>query len=294
MLIFIFSASAYGAEINININSVDVIFTESTGNPYVDENYRTQVPLRVTMEQAGAEVTWDSESYTAIIEKRGTVVKVPIGLKYIDVDGKQIPTDTAAVIIDGKTYLPIRPVLEAVDFNVSWDNELQTVFASNYYDFLENEEIVLSEKRKDISTAEDLLEYIVSSYNLEKGKELAYELAERKYLDKLNEGYGELKIISYFEWYNKEQLKDDGIMLDDSLFLINCDEDFNYTYSGKIVLNGKNKTATINVPNHVVNYPGNGGEFENRECMYDGITIRFIYSKLEFKGEDLVALGLFE
>ncbi len=292
MLIFIFSASAYGVDINININGVDVIFTESTGNPYVDENYRTQVPLRVTMERAGADVTWDSEYYTAIIEKKGTVVRVPIGVKYIDVDGKQIPTDTAAVIIDGKTYLPIRPVLEAVNFNVNWDNELQTVFASNYNDFLENQEIVLLEKRKNINTAEDLLEYLVSSYKLERSKEQAFELAQRNYLDKFNEGYEKVEIISYFEWYNKEQLEEEGIILDDSLFVINSDGDFNYTYSGKIVLNGKNKTATINVPNHIVNYPGNGGKFENRECMYDGITIRFTFSTLEFKGEDLVALGL--
>ena len=172
--------AVYGT--NINVNSTDVTFTEATGYPYLDANNRTQVPLRVAMEQAGAKVTWDQNSKVATVEKRGTVVQVPIGANYIIVDGKQVPTDTSAIIKNGKTYLPIRPVLEAVDFGVEWDSDTQTVFAANFLDYLADEEIVLEEKRQNINTAADLLDYLVSKYRLEHDKDAALQLAEREYL----------------------------------------------------------------------------------------------------------------
>lgn len=74
------------------------------------------------MEQYGCDVKWDSMSSTAIITKGSTTVTVPIGKGYITVNGKNVPMDTAALVQDGHTYLPIRAVLEAFGANVKWDN----------------------------------------------------------------------------------------------------------------------------------------------------------------------------
>ena len=112
---------------NITIDNQDVQFTDVSGMPFIDEANRTQVPFRQTMEQFGCKVGWDNETKTAIAEKNGIIVKVPIGEKFIIKDGTILANDTAALIKDSRTYLPIRSVLEAFGAEVSWDGRTQTV-----------------------------------------------------------------------------------------------------------------------------------------------------------------------
>lgn len=112
---------------NIKIDDQNVQFTEASGSPFIDQANRTQVPFRQTMEAFGCTVSWDSTNRIAIAEKDGVTVKVPIGAAYIIKDGQQIANDTAALIKDNRTYLPIRAVLEAFGADVSWDSGAQTV-----------------------------------------------------------------------------------------------------------------------------------------------------------------------
>ncbi len=114
---------------NISIDKQNVQFTETSGMPFIDSANRTQVPFRQTMEAFGATVSWDSANKIATAEKNGITVQVPIGVSYIIKDGQQITNDTAALIKDGRTYLPIRAVLEAFGASVSWDGSTQTVVA---------------------------------------------------------------------------------------------------------------------------------------------------------------------
>ena len=123
-MLLILSVTAFAAQndVSIELDGKKVAFTSESGKPFVDANGRTQVPLRVVMEQYGCDVKWDSMSSTAIITKGSTTVTVPIGKGYITVNGKNVPMDTAALVQDGHTYLPIRAVLEAFGANVKWDN----------------------------------------------------------------------------------------------------------------------------------------------------------------------------
>lgn len=62
MLLLSLSASALAAQndISIVIDNQKVQFTDDSGQPFLDANGRTQVPLRVVMEQYGCDVEWDS------------------------------------------------------------------------------------------------------------------------------------------------------------------------------------------------------------------------------------------
>jgi len=113
--------------VTIEINKEKVVFNEDLGFPFVDENSRTQVPLRATMEKFGATVSWDSVARKAVISYKGKTIDVPIGQKYILKNGVQVANDTEARIVNNRTYLPIRVVLEALDAKVSWDGETKTV-----------------------------------------------------------------------------------------------------------------------------------------------------------------------
>jgi hypothetical protein len=90
------------------------------------------VPLRVTMEAAGAVVGWDFEKQTAIVITERGRIEVPIGTDHLYYNNVLKQNDTAAVIRNGRTYLPIRAVLEAAHFTVEWDNNTRTVNAYTF------------------------------------------------------------------------------------------------------------------------------------------------------------------
>ena len=128
LLLALSSVTAFADEVVIiNIDSDKVEFTEVLGFPFIDENNRTQVPFRAVLQKFGAEVDWDNETRTAIATKDGIVVKVPIGESYILKNDEKIDVDTASRIVNDRTYLPIRAVIEAFGSDVEWDGALKTV-----------------------------------------------------------------------------------------------------------------------------------------------------------------------
>ena len=57
----------------------------------------------------------------AIAEKDGVRVEVPIGQAYLLRNGQRVDLDTVAQIRNTRTFLPIRPVVEAFGAAVTWD-----------------------------------------------------------------------------------------------------------------------------------------------------------------------------
>jgi hypothetical protein len=118
--------------VNVVINGKAVVFTESTGRPFVDENGRTLVPLRVTMEAAGTVVGYDAEKRTAIVITERGRIEVPIGTDYLYYNNNKKQNDTVSTTLNGRTYLPIRAVLESAGYIVEWDGNTRTVNAYNF------------------------------------------------------------------------------------------------------------------------------------------------------------------
>lgn len=120
------------SKINIILNGNIVEFTNDTGYPYVDEKSRTMVPLRATMEAAGFAVGYDSLERTAIVITEHGRIEVPINTNIIYANNTLIENDTSAVVKNGRTYLPIRAVLENAGYTVEWDGKTQTVNAYTF------------------------------------------------------------------------------------------------------------------------------------------------------------------
>ena len=93
LILILSSVTAFADEIVITIDSAKVEFNDDAGFPFIDENNRTQVPFRATLEKFGAKVEWNDESKTAIATKGETV-------KYF---GKYVQ--------DGKTLLRLQYIL---------------------------------------------------------------------------------------------------------------------------------------------------------------------------------------
>lgn len=115
------------ATVSVTIDGTLVPFDNNYGHPFLDSAGRTQVPFRLTMETFGCSVEWEQSTQTAVAKKDGTQVEVPIGRPYLLVNGKQVAMDTSAQLVGSRTYLPIRPVLEAFGAYVTWDNDNRQV-----------------------------------------------------------------------------------------------------------------------------------------------------------------------
>lgn len=130
-LILLLSTSiCFASTTNIIINNQQVNFTEETGQPFI-ANDHTLVPMRVVMEQYGCTVTWSQSLQTVTITKGDAEVKVPIGQEYILVNNQAKPIEAPGQVINGKTYLPIRAVLEGVGAKVEWDNNSKSVVVNS-------------------------------------------------------------------------------------------------------------------------------------------------------------------
>ena len=104
---------------------------------YVDEKNRTQIPTRYVGEALGAEVEWDKSARRATFSMgsgaaaRRVDFYIGSNVFYIKNSPGYIPErqtmDTAAVIGNSRTYVPVRFLAEAFGATVHWDAASKTV-----------------------------------------------------------------------------------------------------------------------------------------------------------------------
>lgn len=88
---------------------------------------RTLVPLRAIFEKLGATVEWDQATQTATATKGADEVRITIDSTTAYVNGQAQTLDVPAMAIDGRTLVPVRFVSEALQADVQWIQETQTV-----------------------------------------------------------------------------------------------------------------------------------------------------------------------
>lgn len=148
------SDSIGSSVLTVKFNGEAVTFPDA--QPYVDDNSRTMIPLRAVTETMGADVSWDSDKQSAVIEQNGITITVPVGSNTISVtkDGSTstVQMDTQAVLSNGRTYVPIRYVAEALGAWVGYSPLFTTV--QIYKDILTSEEITRLHSYYDMSSGE--------------------------------------------------------------------------------------------------------------------------------------------
>ena len=134
-------------EITVTVDGTPVEF-EGQGPAIVDG--RTLVPVRGVFEALGFDVDWDQETQTAFLTMAVEVqtnwnraelafelgetmleVAITIGSDVLIFNGEEFALDVPAQIIEGRTMLPVRAVLEAFIDEFYWDAEIPAaVFSS--------------------------------------------------------------------------------------------------------------------------------------------------------------------
>jgi len=100
---------------------------DAMGQPFIDDNGRTQLPLRRIAEAIGATVEYDSASRTVTLQKEQQTVQLQIGSRESVIHGTAQTLDCAPLIRDGRTYLPARVVFESFGYQVQWNKDGRSV-----------------------------------------------------------------------------------------------------------------------------------------------------------------------
>lgn len=112
--------------VSVTVNGNTVQWTDAT--PFIDANSRTMVPLRAVADAMGLDVNWDTNVREASFTNGGKTIIFPIGSNTARTsNGSSVQMNTAAVIVNGRTYAPIRYMAEFFGYQVDWDAATQTV-----------------------------------------------------------------------------------------------------------------------------------------------------------------------
>ena len=126
--IALFAPTALQAnEIGVTIDGIPVDFE---GQPPAIVDGRTLVPVRGVFEALGFYVSWYGPSQTVILAGDDHIVIISIGDDFFATNGVEFPLDVPAQIIEGRTLVPIRAMLESVGYDVDWDESTNTVLVT--------------------------------------------------------------------------------------------------------------------------------------------------------------------
>ncbi len=114
-------------DVNIYLDDIKMEFDDELGRPILSDEERTLLPFRKMFEASGAEVLWEADTRTAVAVKGDITLRVPIGANYIFRNGKKIEMDTRSMLYNSRTYIPLRAVMEAMDYSVEWYSATKTI-----------------------------------------------------------------------------------------------------------------------------------------------------------------------
>ena len=98
---------------------------------YAHDN-RTFVPVRFVAERLGADVTWEGDTQTVVVQKDGHTIRMAVGSLTYTLDGETRTLDVPAEYMastggNSRTMVPVRFVTEALGYQVEWDRSRNLV-----------------------------------------------------------------------------------------------------------------------------------------------------------------------
>ncbi|SCZ06929.1 N-acetylmuramoyl-L-alanine amidase family protein [Alkaliphilus peptidifermentans] len=117
---------------NVNFNTVQLKLNNQlieSDVPPVIHNDRTLVPLRVIVENLGAEIDWDGQNRIVTVKTTDKDILLTINSEIAVVNGgkKILPDSVPAKLINDRTMVPIRFVAEEIGLEIDWDGNTRTV-----------------------------------------------------------------------------------------------------------------------------------------------------------------------
>jgi hypothetical protein len=109
----------------MTVDGVEQSIDENGTAPLI-QNGRTLLPVRAVVEAMGGTVEWHGETETVILICGTDTINLAIGNNIAQFNGNDETLDTAPLIINGRTMLPIRFIAQSFGFDVQW-NEVDSI-----------------------------------------------------------------------------------------------------------------------------------------------------------------------
>lgn len=143
-LSFTLMSVCYAADVNVQVNGEILNFSDAKGTVNAQIiNDRTMVPFRKIFNSLGVSdenIDWIPETRTVKAEKDN--IKIELQIENVNakkiVDGKEekIVLESAPVIINGRTLVPLRFIAESLGKTVGWDATNKTAIIIDYDYFM--------------------------------------------------------------------------------------------------------------------------------------------------------------
>ncbi len=121
----------YTTEVKLSIGSKDAVVGGKDAKAVMDvapyiENSRTMIPVRAISELFQAVVSWDQYTNTATVYTRDRVIQLVLGEKVMTVNGTVVPMDTPSISKDGRMFVPIAFIANALGVSYGWNDSTKT------------------------------------------------------------------------------------------------------------------------------------------------------------------------
>lgn len=133
--------------------------------PPIMQNDRVLVPMRLIFETLGATVEWDEYNQYVKATKDDISITMQIGNNTMVKNGQYITLDTAPILLNGRTLVPVRAVAESLEATVEWRGEINTVvieqkvipkrYATETVVYAPNAESIITDKDNNIYYIQD-------------------------------------------------------------------------------------------------------------------------------------------
>ena len=126
ILAFCFSVFVFAEEkqVTVYVNNEKVEFDV---NPVL-ENGKTLVPLRGVFEKLDAQVDWNKNIMQVVIKDENNEIAMMLGKNKVMVNGEIKDVDSKTVMINSRTFAPLRFIGETLGHDVRWDGSTNSVY----------------------------------------------------------------------------------------------------------------------------------------------------------------------
>lgn len=112
-------------KVTVTLDGAEIIFPDA--QPFVDSRDRTLVPIRFVSEAMGAQVDWENDTQTVVIQKEKDNIRYTIGQPIAYLNGEMLVFDSFGILKEDRTFVPLRFIAEMLSCDVDWQQETQTV-----------------------------------------------------------------------------------------------------------------------------------------------------------------------
>ena len=135
------SVSSFAMEKPVTVY-IDGVMVQSDVSPIIVSD-RVMLPIRSITEHIGGKVLWNDETKCVTLIKEDNLINLFVGNNAAFVNNEKVKLDVPALIIQGRTMVPVRFVSESFNMDVEWEDATKTVYISKKQEADEEQKVTL-------------------------------------------------------------------------------------------------------------------------------------------------------